>query len=80
LVSQITIFSKVTDKEINPLVDNDTGVPFVGGGLSIPANQFPVRFILNDPILYPKGFAEGFYIYHYKSDVEIGDALESQLD
>jgi hypothetical protein len=67
LVSQITIFSKVTEHEINPLTDG--GIPVVGGGLPIPANQFPIRYILSNPIITPKGFAEGFYIYHYKNDV-----------
>lgn len=57
LVSQITIFSKITDNDIT------------SDGLPIPANQFPIRHILNNPIITPKGFAEGFYIYHFKNDV-----------
>jgi hypothetical protein len=28
--------------------------------------MFPVRYILSNPITKPSGFAEGFYIYHYK--------------
>jgi len=82
LVSQITIFSRVTENEINPLIDGETGIPVVGGGLPIPVNEFPIRYILNNPIISPKGFAEGFYIYHYKNDAftdENGEPIYKEL-
>ena len=68
LVSQITLFSKITNAEINPIADSE-GNPLDGGGLPIHADDFPLRFILNNPIEFPEGFAEGYYIYHFKSDV-----------
>ena len=33
------------------------------------ANELNVNFRVNNPITNPEGFAEGFYIYHYKSEV-----------
>lgn len=68
LISQITIYSKVTKAEINPLSDSN-GNPLEGGGLPINANDFPVRFILNNPLEYPEGFSEGYYLYHFKSEM-----------
>ena len=61
LVSFVTIFSRITKADIIGTVNN-IGIPF-------PAFQFPLRFILNNPISKPDGFSEGFYLYHYKSDV-----------
>lgn len=58
LVSNITIFSKISAADMY----ND---------LPLPAISFPVRFILDNPITNPDGFAEGFYIYHYKSEMVI---------
>jgi hypothetical protein len=31
--------------------------------------DIPLKFIVEDPIKYPKGFAEGFHIYHEKMEV-----------
>jgi hypothetical protein len=72
LVSQITIFSKLTITDINPLVDN-LGNTLTGGGLPKNANEIPVKQILNNPITTPRGFAEGFYVYHFKSDLEVSN-------
>ena len=68
LISQISIFSKITKADINPISDSE-GNPLIGGGLPVHADEFPLRFILNNPIEYPKGFSEGYYMYHFKSDV-----------
>jgi len=68
LVSYITIYSKITSLDIIEFTD-EFGNVRVGSGLPVNANEFLVRFILNNPVTKPEGFAEGFYIYHYKSDV-----------
>jgi len=39
----------------------------------------PVQFQLSNPITNPKGFAEGFYLYHYKDDVDLIPALPKAL-
>jgi len=55
LISQITIFSKVSAYDIVPLGEPNGGLPFH-------VTNFPTKFILNNPIRKPKGFAEGYYI------------------
>lgn len=65
LVSNMSVYSKITDAE---MVD----------GLALPANSFPIRYYLNNPITNPKGFAEGFYIYYYKSEMVV-DVLPIEL-
>jgi len=62
LISQITIFSKVSAYDIIPLDEEN-------GGLPKHVTDFPTKFILNNPIKKPKGFAEGYYIYHFKSEM-----------
>jgi len=71
LVSMVTIFSRITVNDIVDLVDN-SGNPQTGGGLPKNADKIVVKYILNNPITKPEGFAEGFYVYHFKSDVAIG--------
>ena len=75
LVSMITIFSRITVDDILPLTDS-SGNPQNGGGLPKNANQILVRYKLDNPITTPQGFAEGFYLYHFKSDVAIGEDHE----
>jgi len=67
LISFVTIFSRITKHEIVPLLDSE-GNPNDGGGLPIPVTEFPVRFILTNPVINRDGFSEGYYLYHYKSD------------
>ena len=62
LVSQITVFSKVG---VHNVISHDEP----NGGLPLHVTDFPTRFILNNPIRKPKGFAEGYYIYHFKSEM-----------
>lgn len=57
LVSFLTIYSKTTVDYID-----SSGVP-------IQANKFPLTFKLQNPITKPEGFAEGFYLYHFRSDL-----------
>jgi len=57
LLSIINIFPKITSTDIQ------------SNGLPKPANQIPVMFTLSSPILDPAGFAEGYYIYHFKDEV-----------
>jgi len=73
LVSIITLFSKVYATD---LVDDSSPS---GGGIPKPANSIPIRFILDDPELKPKGNNEGFNIYHSKSGLLKNDAIPEEL-
>lgn len=78
LVSNITIFPRLTIDDTAPIVDaNGTPNPF-GGGLPLPANVLPVRFILKNPVTEPEGFAEGFNLYYFKSGLKV-NALPLKL-
>lgn len=37
------------------------------------ANLTPLTFVLSNPILNPRGFAEGYHLYDYKDELKIGD-------
>lgn len=68
LISIITIFSKLNLGDLRPLILNGENV--VGGGLPFNADEIAVNYILNNPITKPTGFAEGFNLYHFRSDLE----------
>ena len=70
LISFVTIFSKITNRDIIPIGSPNAGLP-------IGVNLLPIRFILSNPIKDPNGFAEGFYLYHYKD--EVLDSLPKNL-
>ena len=67
LVSFITIFSNLTTSDLYPL-SATTGVP----GQPLPAAQVYTNFVLSNPILFPNGFTEGYYLYDYKDTIPIG--------
>lgn len=69
LISFISIYSKISIADIIEFTDSFGNVN-VGAGLPKNANELIVRYLLNNPITKPEGFAEGFYLYHYKSDVD----------
>ncbi len=62
LVSNITIFSVITNAD---LLGNSSKTK--------PANQIPLTFIVTNPLLNPRGFSEGYYLYGYKDELKIGD-------
>jgi len=62
LMSFINIFPRLTAANI-------IQPPSQSAGLPLPANQIPVSFMLSDPIKNPDGFAEGYYIYHFKDEI-----------
>lgn len=70
LMSFMTLFCRLTVNDIKPLEVG--GLPVTGGGLPNPINQIPIRFLVEDPVEFPTGIAEGYFIYHYKDDVNIG--------
>jgi|ERR1035437_839873 hypothetical protein len=68
LITDVTLFSHLTDGNLTPLTGT-TGAP----GQPRPASQIPLNFIVSNPILNPRGFAEGYHIYDYKDELKIGD-------
>jgi len=57
LMSFINIFPRLTAANIG------------SNGFPLPSNQIPLSFMLSDPITNPEGFAEGYYVYHFKDEI-----------
>jgi hypothetical protein len=66
LVSYITLFPELKPIDLIPSGQPKAGYPK-------PASQIPVKFVVDSPFFNPKGFAEGYHIYDYKSGLNIGD-------
>ena len=76
LVSYITLFSEVTPDNLLP--DNETQISIYGSviglpGQAKPASQIPLQFTLSSPIFNPRGFNEGYHLYDYKDELNIGE-------
>jgi hypothetical protein len=76
LVNNITLYSQLTSDNLLP--DSTTQIYEYGYPLGIPgqpkpASMIPLRFILESPLTNPIGFAEGYHIYDYKDELNIGD-------
>jgi hypothetical protein len=38
-----------------------------------PISNLPIIYIVNNPLMDPNGFSEGYFIYHYKDFLKIGE-------
>jgi hypothetical protein len=65
LVTSITLFSQIKTSDLQPL-NILTGVP----GQTKPADQIPIMFVLENPLIAAKGFSEGYHIYDYKDELK----------
>ena len=69
LITNITLFSHLTDGDLNYTgVTSGSTLP----GQPKPASQIPLTFVVSNPLLNPRGFAEGYHIYDYKDEIPIG--------
>lgn len=75
LIANITLFAQLKSVDLLPSVaqqiivyGSQIGTP----GQPKPANQIPLTFVLENPIINKRGFAEGFHLYDYKDEFEIG--------
>jgi hypothetical protein len=68
LVTFITLYSELNTSDLlqPPLPPNT--IP----GTPKPVGQIPVNFVVENPLINPRGFAEGYYLYDYKSGLKIG--------
>jgi hypothetical protein len=69
LVSNVTLFAELRDSDLLPM-GTTTGIP----GQPKPASQIPLTFVVENPILFPKGFSEGYHLYDYKDELKIGES------
>jgi len=66
LISFTTLSSELNSSDI---------LPIGGVGQTKPANEIPTNFVLENPLIRPKSHNEGFNIYGYKSQLNIGDSM-----
>jgi len=75
LVSYVTLFSEITQDNLLP--DNASQVIAYGSVIGLPgqpkrATDIPLQFVLSSPIFNPRGFGEGYHLYDYKDELDIG--------
>ena len=68
LITNLTLFSNLNTSDYLP-ISVTNGVP----GQPKPVNQIPINYVVENPILNPRGLAEGYHLYDYKDDLAIGD-------
>lgn len=68
LVTNITLYSQLTESDLIPLNSN-TGFP----GQPKDVFQIPLMYVLENPLNNPRGFAEGFFIYDYKDELNFNE-------
>lgn len=77
LITFVTLFCKIGPNDLLPSTDiqqtiygNIIGYP----GQPKPAIQIPLMFSLSSPIFNQNGFSEGYHLYDYKNELNIGDS------
>ena len=76
LITYVTLFPEIKQTDLLPSVAQQISI--YGHQIGIPsqpkpANEIPLMFVLENPILNPRGFAEGYHLYDYKDELKIGD-------
>ena len=69
LILNITLFSQLTENDLVPL-NSSTGI----AGQPLPANDIQIKYVLENPLLNPLGFSEGYFLYDYKDELNVGDS------
>ena len=69
LILNITLFSQLTEFDLVPL-NSSTGI----AGQPLPANDIQIKYVLENPLLNPLGFSEGYFLYDYKDELNVGDS------
>lgn len=67
LLANMTLFT-----ELNTSDYLGFNTPYGNPGATKPANQIPINFIVENPILNTRGFSEGYHLYMYKDEIAIG--------
>lgn len=77
LIFNISLFSEIKKSDLLPDIATQIinygvvkGIP----GQPKPANDIALTYVLESPLLNPRGFAEGYHLYDYKDELKIGDS------
>jgi hypothetical protein len=69
LVTFLTLYANLNKTDYLP-ISTTNGVP----GQPVDVSQIPVNFVVENPLINPRGFAEGFHLYDYKDSLDIGES------
>lgn len=69
LVTYLTLYANLNSTDYLP-ISVTNGIP----GQPVDVSQIPVNFVVDNPLLNPRGFAEGFHLYDYKDSLDIGES------
>lgn len=75
LITNLTLFAELKPSDLLPSVSQQIinyGMQIGTPGQPKPASQIPLTFVVENPILNPRGFAEGYHLYDYKDELSIG--------
>ena len=72
LVTFMTLYSELNSSDLLVPPAGGSLPPNTIPGTPKPAGQIPVNFVVENPLLNPRGYAEGYHIYDYKSGLNIG--------
>lgn len=68
LITFMTLFCRLRPSDLVP-VSTLIGNPNQNTNLPLPVFQIPIRFTVEDPVMFPEGIAEGYFLYHFKDDI-----------
>lgn len=68
LITYMTLFCRLRPSDLVP-VSTLIGNPNQNTNLPLPVFQIPIRFTVEDPVMFPEGIAEGYFLYHFKDDI-----------
>jgi hypothetical protein len=75
LISYNTIFSKLNDSDFLGPANTQTALTGFGiPGQPVLAQEVGLDFVVKNPILKPRGFSEGYYLYDYRDELKIGES------
>ena len=78
LVTYMTLFAEL-DPNRDLLPSNDVQIATFGSIIGLagqpkPAGMIPLNFTVSSPIFNPRGFNEGYHLYDYKDELNIGQS------
>ena len=68
LITYMTLFCRLRVSDLIP-VSMLIGNPNQNSNLPLPVFQMPIRFTVEDPVMFPEGISEGYHLYHYKTQI-----------
>ncbi len=77
LITFVTLFCKIGPNDLLPSTSIQQAIygDIIGyPGQPKPASQIPLMFTLSSPIFNPLGFSEGYHLYDYKNELNIGES------